>query len=160
MRSLGRTVARFVIAAIVMLNGCALVLKPFPEQNVGIKKFSVESESAALYYYRPFQWWSSGCNGSAILDGEILGSCNRYFFKKISPGHHKLGTYHYNMFNGLTQDTNLEFTAGSGEIYYARLRVRSYVPPLFQSWELKLVDTATGQAETVESTFEEAPSSK
>lgn len=80
-----------LLAASVVLSGCASVSKDQIERDLQAKKFLATPGKSSIYIYRN-ERFSSGLRMALAVDGKNIGSSepSTYFLIEVVPGQHKI----------------------------------------------------------------------
>lgn len=82
-----------LIAAALLISGCASVPMGDPKQDAALKAFAVAKEKAGIYIYRN-ETMGAAVKMDVAIDGQPIGqtAAKTYFYKEVSPGKHVISS--------------------------------------------------------------------
>ncbi|HEX8964400.1 MAG TPA: DUF2846 domain-containing protein [Rhodocyclaceae bacterium] len=82
-----------LIAAALLISGCASVPMGDPKQDAALKTFAVAKEKAGIYIYRN-ETMGAAVKMDVAIDGQPIGqtAAKTYFYKEVSPGKHVISS--------------------------------------------------------------------
>ncbi|WP_110686348.1 DUF2846 domain-containing protein [Salinicola aestuarinus] len=115
-----RTVLGGLIAATLLVSGCASVPMGSSEEDRALKQFPVPPDNqAGLYVYRD-SFMGKALKKTLTLDGRPLGKTANgvYFYETIAPGEHELAT------ESEFSDNAIRFSANAGKNYFVEQYIK------------------------------------
>lgn len=117
---LNRFLILVLLAASLLLNGCASVPMDTAENDAAKKAFSSPAQdTAGLYIYRNSNF-GGALKKSVSINGEVIGETApmTFFYRDIKPGKHTIST------ESEFSDNEIELVAEGGKNYFIRQYIK------------------------------------